>query len=414
MGFSSQGGHLGFKTQTAQGTYKDPGAVSPNNGLFMKLESGAMGSDRTLVKPSPEIGGSRAMVGAELGPASYSATYKFYARMNSLASWLYWTLGAVTDSTGTRVDANCGTTTGQALVTDAAIAIADQGRPVSGAGVPPNTFVGTVIAATSFRLSSSPITQVDVTATATGAAVSLTIGATGISSHRFGTALTLPYFSIEEQLGNGYDVIDYTDCKVDSFTLMASAAAYLEAEAAVNGIHAQFGATATPLANQVWDTSPMTVGTNIKCYIGGVQIPAKDVKFEFKNNMDKSNQLLGSFELGSLDAKSIGLTTTITVRPADHGYLRQAVLGSSSATLIQGQATLSDLSIVCQTWETIGATTVPYELAIDVPVNILDPFKPTVQGDNPIENTLVLEAFQPSPTTDVLAAEIINAQAVTV
>jgi hypothetical protein len=73
-----------------------------------------------------------------------------------------------------RTDAGCGTTSGSATVTDTAIAAADFGKAVTGAGIPANTFVGTVTASTSFLLSSSPTSQVNVNATAT-ASVSLTI-----------------------------------------------------------------------------------------------------------------------------------------------------------------------------------------------------------------------------------------------
>ena len=78
-------------------------------------------------------------------------------------------------STG-RTDSTCGTTSGSPVVTDASIVATDAGRPVTAnTGVPLGCYVGTVIAGTSFRLSASPTSQVDVNATATGT-VALTIG----------------------------------------------------------------------------------------------------------------------------------------------------------------------------------------------------------------------------------------------
>lgn len=61
-----------------------------------------------------------------------------------------------------------GITSGSPVVTWAGITTALQGQPVTGTGIPAKTYVGTVVAATSFRLSSSPTTQVDVNATANG------------------------------------------------------------------------------------------------------------------------------------------------------------------------------------------------------------------------------------------------------
>jgi hypothetical protein len=62
---------------------------------------------------------------------------------------------------------------GNPVVADTSVAAVHQGQPVTGTGIPANSFVGTVIAATSFRLSSSPTSQVDVNATAAGTSVQI-------------------------------------------------------------------------------------------------------------------------------------------------------------------------------------------------------------------------------------------------
>lgn len=74
-----------------------------------------------------------------------------------------------------RTDASCGTTNASATVTDSSIVALDAGKGVTGPGIPPGTYVGTVTAGTSFLLSSSQTSQVNVNATAT-ATVSLVIG----------------------------------------------------------------------------------------------------------------------------------------------------------------------------------------------------------------------------------------------
>ena len=104
MGFESQSGHVGIKTQAVKGTYMDPGAVSPNQGVFLQTRSGALGGNRELMIPDPEIGGNRDVSDAQLGPISYSGEYDMYARMESIALLLRGSLGAVstagTASTG--------------------------------------------------------------------------------------------------------------------------------------------------------------------------------------------------------------------------------------------------------------------------------------------------------------------------
>ena len=102
MGYSSQEGHIGFIRQPTEGVFKNPGAASPNNGVFMRHLSGSLGANRELIIPDPEIGGNRDIPQAVMGPVSYSGDIEFYARMESLATLLYAAAGSVSSSdTGT-------------------------------------------------------------------------------------------------------------------------------------------------------------------------------------------------------------------------------------------------------------------------------------------------------------------------
>lgn len=98
MGILSQPGHLGLKTQSVKGTYKDPGAVAPNQGVFLNLRSGAMGGNRELMVPDPEIGGHRDVPDAQLGPISFAGEFDIYARMEELGFLLRASLGSSTVS----------------------------------------------------------------------------------------------------------------------------------------------------------------------------------------------------------------------------------------------------------------------------------------------------------------------------
>ena len=100
-------------------------------------------------------------------------------------------------STG-RADA-CGTTNGSPVVTDAAIGAGDAGVPLTGPNVPAGSYVGTVTPGVSFRLSSSPVAQVDVNATATGAvtlAIGVGVGCVNITSNS--TAWSIGSLTIED------------------------------------------------------------------------------------------------------------------------------------------------------------------------------------------------------------------------
>jgi hypothetical protein len=70
-------------------------------------------------------------------------------------------------------------TSGSAMVFDASITVSDQGKLVTGTGIPTGVYIGTVTAGTSFLLSSSSQTQTNVNATATGNSVSISPLLTG-------------------------------------------------------------------------------------------------------------------------------------------------------------------------------------------------------------------------------------------
>ena len=74
-------------------------------------------------------------------------------------------------------------TSGSDSVADSSIAAADQGKEVTGTGIPAGTYVGTVTPGTSFLLSSSQTSQVNVNATANGTAVTITPGSTPATIH---------------------------------------------------------------------------------------------------------------------------------------------------------------------------------------------------------------------------------------
>lgn len=98
MGFLSQAGHVGIKTQASEGVYSDPGAAAPNDGVFIFYRSGALGGQRELLIPDPEIGAGRDIPDAQLGPIAYSGEYDMYLRMESAATFLAAAMGGVSSA----------------------------------------------------------------------------------------------------------------------------------------------------------------------------------------------------------------------------------------------------------------------------------------------------------------------------
>jgi hypothetical protein len=91
-GFSSQAGHLIMRTQAAQGTFQSDLTTA---GVAIKTTGGSMVASRTLMIPTPEIGGSRDIPDAYLGPSIWQGQFSFYARLNSFLTILAAGLGIV-------------------------------------------------------------------------------------------------------------------------------------------------------------------------------------------------------------------------------------------------------------------------------------------------------------------------------
>jgi hypothetical protein len=112
----------------------------------------------------PAVGGQLVMPDYPLSFGSQvSATDKFSATIPLTGVWMR-TYVSVAASRSDSVT----TTSGSPTITDASITTADQGRLVTGTGIPNNSYVGTVTAGVSFLLSSSTSAQVNANASASG------------------------------------------------------------------------------------------------------------------------------------------------------------------------------------------------------------------------------------------------------
>lgn len=96
MGFSSQAGKVGFRTQPVPGVFA---ADFADSSVFMKLRSGALGPNRDLLVTDPEIGGGRDTSDAYLGAGSWAGDYEFYARLEALPTLFRAALGSAASVT---------------------------------------------------------------------------------------------------------------------------------------------------------------------------------------------------------------------------------------------------------------------------------------------------------------------------
>lgn len=334
MGFSSQSGQVILRSQAVQGTYQ---ADTGTAGVAVKLRGGALGPNRELLVPDPEIGGGRDVVDAYLGAVSFAGDYELYGRVDALATLLKACLGVAA-------------------------------APVTATGVTTHT----------------------ITPTDSG---------------------TLPYLSVEENIGGSLETFRYTDCVVNTLHLEADANGYLMATAGIIGAKQTAGATKT--ANPTWDDTPMIVGTNVTVTYNAVTLPAKSFSLDINNNVEDDDFRLGSFYIGDLTAKRREITASFGIRESSSALWRQATYGVSSATEPGGLTTKNQLVITCKTYEEIqgGTPTTPNTLTITIPKFILSPYSLDPSGDDVIENDVEGQALRPQTATPIMTAEIKSAKA---
>lgn len=339
--FYSQGGSVGFKTQSVKGTYVNPGS----GGVFTRITKGALTAVRDLMIPDPEIGGNRDVPDALMGPVKFAGQYDFYARMDSLATLLYGGFGVKSSSS-------------------------------TGSGT---TLVGTHV-----------IKQID--------------GQAGSSN--------IPWLSVEENVGNGYEHYRYTDVKVNTLHLEADASGYLLGTVGMVGLTQLAVAGASATSSPTFDTSPLTVGTNITLSFGGVQLPARSFSLDLNNNLEDDDFRLGSLFLGDAVEKRRELTLGAKIRPSDNLLLRQALYGDSAATSPQGTVVKSAVGLTCSTYEFIGTTATVYSVTFAIGKAAIKPFAPAPSGDDAIEHDIEIEALRPDPAVDLLSCTVVNHQSV--
>lgn len=232
--------------------------------------------------------------------------------------------------------------------------------------------------------------------------------ATGVQTHTFtpSDAAMLPYLSIEEKIGNGLEVYNYTDAVVNTLHLEAEASGYLMGTAGMIAVKQVAGVTAT--ASPLYDNTPLLVGTNITITYNGVSVPAKSFSFDLTNNIEDDDYRLGSFYIGDLTPKRREVTASFSVRESSSALWRQAVNGTQAGTQAGGLTTKSQLVITMSTYEDIAGSTplTKRSLTLTIPNFALTPYALAVSGDDVIESDIEGQALRPNNATPLMTAVI--------
>nr|DAK84358.1 MAG TPA: Tail tube protein [Caudoviricetes sp.] len=246
---------------------------------------------------------------------------------------------------------------------------------------------------------------------ALGAPQSAAGTATGTNVHTFvpTDATSLPFLTVYERIGANLERIQYTDCVVNTLHLESDADGYLTGTAGLIGCRATFGVPDVDVS-AVLDETTITVGTNIKVLYDGADIKAKSFSIDINNNFEDDDFRLGSFYLEDLTPKRREVNGSLTLRHESKDLMRQALLGSSSATQAGGLTAKKPIEIQIGTYGEIpgSAPATPYSLNIEFKNTVFEPFGFEPSGDDILESDVTFQALRPVSTTPVLTAELVN------
>lgn len=226
-------------------------------------------------------------------------------------------------------------------------------------------------------------------------------------------AVELPWLSVEEGIGQDMLSLEYTDARVNTFSLEADADGYLMSNAGLAAVTSTEGNPRTDLttapASTYVDVSPLIVGSEITVTYNGLSLCAKSFSLEINNNLETDDFCLGKYTVDTFTPKRREVDMGITIRPEDGALWKRAMYGSEVATTPgTGQAARAAAQVTITSTTLIPGSAIPYSITIDVPVSVIQPYEVEPSGDDVIETDLEIMALRPDPGVDLMTVAITN------
>jgi len=217
----------------------------------------------------------------------------------------------------------------------------------------------------------------------------------------------LPFLSIEEETGGGFDCNHVRDVYVNSLDLDVDPGGVLKFKAGMIAKH-QVG-NKTKTATPVEDAVAMFPGTNVTVKFNNVTLPAKSFSLKFTNNFEDDDFRLGSFFLSDVTGKRREVTASFSVRESSAAMWRTAVHGLSTAYEVSSGAVLpQELEVTLTSPTLIGATATPYSITITLPNFVLKPYALKVGGDDIIDDEIEGQAIRPTLADDLITVSTVS------
>lgn len=223
----------------------------------------------------------------------------------------------------------------------------------------------------------------------------------------------LPWLSIEEAVGQDFEVFNHTDARVNTLGLSAEPNGYLMMTTGLAAITTTAGNTRTDLSQSPGSTnldlSPLLVGPEIVISYDGASVCAKSFALDISNNMELDDFCLGKIDVDSFTPKRREVTSALSIRPEDSALWREAVFGSSGATApVAGGVDINQLIITMTSSTVVPGGAEPYSVTITVPNCFVEPYEVSPSGDDVIETDFTIRALRPASGTDLITVDVVS------
>lgn len=215
------------------------------------------------------------------------------------------------------------------------------------------------------------------------------IGTGAYLHNMFPASGALPWISIKKSISENIQVFNYTDCKINGFSLDVNASEYCNAKFDITGISDAIGVAGTP----VYETAPLLVATKATINMAGVPISVKSCSIDYKNNLDDGDFRVGSRFLGDITEKRRELDVKMdVVLDSTSNLYKKAFYGLASANSAGFNVYAESVDIILESPTNIALTTIPFKILLSIKNAVFIAAPTPASGDDLVVIPLELKA----------------------
>ena len=214
---------------------------------------------------------------------------------------------------------------------------------------------------------------------------------TGAYLHNFQPIASgsLPWLSIKKSISDNVVVFDYTDCKVDGFSLDINANEICSAKFPLSGISDAIGTPATP----GFEEGPLLAATKATINLNGVPVQVQKCSVELKNNLDDKEYVIGSRFKQDITAKRRELTVKLDIiLDTTTNLYQKAFYGAGNATSAGLLVEAESFDIILDSPTKIGVSNISYKCLLSIKNAVFMSAPIPASGDNLVVISLELQA----------------------